>query len=108
MPFSISLLDRYYEVNWMMADEPFVTIVFPAQYDLLLGLEKDKASRQFKDAIQAAPQRSEVVMAPSNLEQMDDSLFQSKSDTLELASLTDAIYYKRCARLIILSLTMTI
>ena len=41
MPFSISLLDRNYEVKWMKADESFVTVVFPAQYDLLLGLEKD-------------------------------------------------------------------
>lgn len=95
MPFSINLLDRYYEVRWMKAEEPYVTIVFPAQYDLLLGIEKDKASQQFKDAILAAPQRSKVVMVPSDLEQMDDSLFQSKSDTLELASLTDAIYYNK-------------
>ena len=95
MPFSINLLDRYYEVKWMKAEEPYVTIVFPAQYDLLLGIEKDKASQQFKDAILAAPQRNEEVMVPSNLELMGDSLFQSKSDTLELASLTDAIYYNK-------------
>ena len=95
MPFSINLLDRYYEVQWMKAEEPFVTIVFPAQYDLLLGIEKDKASQQFKDAILAAPQRSEVVMVPSNLELMGDSLYQSISDTLELASLSDALYYNK-------------
>ena len=47
MPFSINLLDRYYEVNWMKADEPYVTIVFPAQYDLLLGVQKDEALKQF-------------------------------------------------------------
>lgn len=95
MPFSINLLDRYYEVQWMKAEEPFVTIVFPAQYDLLLGIEKDKASQQFKDAILAAPQRSEVVMVPSNLELMGDSLYQTISDTLELASLSDALYYNK-------------
>lgn len=95
MPFSINLLDRYYEVKWMKAEEPFVTIVFPAQYDLLLGMEKDKASQQFKDAILAAPQRNEEVMVPSNLELMGDSLYQSISDTLELASLSDALYYNK-------------
>ena len=95
MSFSINLLDRYYEVQWMKAEEPFVTIVFPAQYDLLLGIEKDKASQQFKDAILAAPQRSEVVMVPSNLELMGDSLYQTISDTLELASLSDALYYNK-------------
>ena len=95
MPFSINLLDRYYEVKWMKAEEPFVTIVFPAQYDLLLGIEKDKASQQFKDAILAAPQRSEVETIPSNLELMGDSLYQSISDTLELASLSNALYYNK-------------
>ena len=95
MPFSINLLDRYYEVKWMKAEEPFVTIVFPAQYDLLLGMEKDKASQQFKDAILAAPQRSEKVMVPSNLELMGDSVYQSISDTLELACLSDVLYYKK-------------
>ena len=95
MPFSISLLDRYYEVKWMKAYEPFVTIVFPAQYDLLLGMEKDEASKRFKDAILAAPQRTEEVKTPSDLEKVDGSLYQSKSDTLELASLTDAIYYNK-------------
>ena len=95
MPFSISLLDRYYEVKWMKAYEPFVTIVFPAQYDLLLGMEKDEASKRFKDAILAAPQRTEEVKTPSDLEKVDGSLYQSKSDTLELASLTDAIYYDK-------------
>lgn len=95
MPFSVSLLDRYYEVSWMKADEPFVTIVFPAQYDLLLGMEKDEASKTFKDAILAAPQRIAEVKTPSDLERTNDSLYQSKSDTLELASLSDAIYYNK-------------
>ena len=95
MPFSICLLDRYYEVNWMKAEEPFVTIVFPAQYDLLLGLQKDEALKQFKESILAAPQRTEEIKALSDLEQVNDFLYQSKGDTLELASLTDALYYNK-------------
>ena len=95
IPFSISLLDRYYEVNWMKADEPFVTIVFPAQYDLLLGIQKDEALKQFKDAILAAPQRTGSIVVPSDLESLSDSLFQTKGDTLELASLSDALYYNK-------------
>lgn len=95
MPFSICLLDRYYEVNWMKAEEPFVTIVFPAQYDLLLGLQKDEALKQFREVILAAPQRTEEIKALSDLEQVNDFLYQSKGETLELASLTDAIYYNK-------------
>jgi hypothetical protein len=93
MPFSINLLDRYYyEVQWMKADEPFVTIVFPAQYDLLLGAQKDEATMKFKDAILAAPVGAVPVPA-RNFEKLNGSIYQSKSDTLGLASLSDATYY---------------
>ena len=95
MSFSINLLDRYYEVNWMTADGPFVTIVFPAQYDLLLGLQKDEVLKQFKDAILTTPQRTDSIVVPSHLECLSDSLFQTKGDTLELASLSDALYYNK-------------
>lgn len=95
MPFSISLLDRYYEVNWMKSDEPFITIVFPAQYDLLLGMQKDEALQTFKDAIIASPSRTDSIQVPSDLEQINDSIYQSKRDTLELASLSNALYYNK-------------
>jgi len=95
LPFSINLLDRYYEVNWQKADEPFVTIVFPAQYDLLLGAQKDEATMKFKDAILASPQRIKEVKISSDLEQAENSLYKSRGDTLELASLTDALYYNK-------------
>lgn len=95
MPFSLNLHDRYYEVSWMKADSPFITIVFPAQYDLLLGVQKDEALKQFKDAILAAPQRTDSIVIPSDLECLSDSLFQTKGDTLELASLSDALYYNK-------------
>ena len=95
MPFSISLHDRYYEVNWQKADKPFVTIVFPAQYDLLLGAQKDEASTNFKNTILASPQRIKEVDIPSDLEQVQGSLYQTKGDTLALASLSDALYYNK-------------
>ena len=95
MPFSINLLDRYYEVNWMKADNPFVTIVFPAQYDLLLGAQKDDATKKFKDAILAAPQRTIDLKTPPDLQQLNGALYKAKGDTLELASLSDALYYKK-------------
>jgi len=95
MPFSINLLDRYYEVNWMKADNPFVTIVFPAQYDLLLGAQKDDATKKFKDAVLAAPQKTIDFKTPPDLQQINSTIYKTKGDTLELASLTDAIYYNK-------------
>ena len=99
MPFSINLHDRYYEVHWMKADGPFVTIVFPAQYDLLLGAQKDEATMKFRDAILAASAGAGPVpalsghMSAHNVEKLNDSIYQSKSDTLGLATLSDATYY---------------
>lgn len=95
MPFTISLIDRHYEVTWTKDNEPFVTIVFPAQYDLLLGLQKDAATTHFKEAVLAASQRADSPATPSNLQPVSDSIYQSKSDTLELQSLSDALYYNK-------------
>lgn len=93
LPFSISLHDRYYEVTWSRQDEPFITIVFPAQYDLLLGKQKDEVLKTFKDDITSASQSDVVPCVPSELENVDDNVFKFQSDTLILASLSDAVYY---------------
>ena len=95
MPFSINLFDRYYEVNWMKSEEPFITIVFPAQYDLLLGLRKDEALKTLKEDILSAPQRPDSAGVPSELKQVNEYLYQSNGDSLVLASLTDAVYYNK-------------
>ena len=91
MPFSISLLDRYYEVKW----EPTVTIVFPAQYDLLLGLRKDEALERLKETIVTAPERIDTIDIPVDLHLQDDSIWQSKTGFYELEGLNDAIYYNK-------------
>ena len=91
MPFSITFLDKYYEVKW----EPTVTIVFPAQYDLLMGMQKDEAVNKLKEAIQGTPQRTFSNVIPLNMHQLDDDIWQSKSEHFELESLNDAIYYNK-------------
>lgn len=91
MPFSISLLDKYYEVKW----EPVVTVVFPAQYDLLLGMEKDEAQNRLKEAILTAPNRISLKTVPTNLSLLEDGVWQSKTEFFELESLNDAIYYDK-------------
>lgn len=89
MAFAISLLDRYYEVKW----DSVVTIVFPAQYDLLLGMEKDVALNRLKEFILTAPNCNQEKKVSANLTQIDDSIWQSKQDNFELESLNDAQYY---------------
>ena len=91
MPFSITLLDKYYEVKW----DPMVTIVFPAQYDLLLGMQKDEATRKLKESILAAPKRNLSVKVPTNLQKHEDGVWISTAEHFELQSLNDAIYYNK-------------
>ena len=95
MPFSINLHDKYYEVNWQRETEPFVTIVFPAQFELLSGLKKDEAMEKFKEAVLVAPPREQIPSIPLDLQQVNDSLYCSKGDTLLLAEMTDALYYNK-------------
>ena len=98
MPFSINLLDRYYEVEWMKNQEPFVKVVFPAQYDLLLGMQQDEAQQRLKEFVLAAPAREDTLLVPDDLQLLDDSIFRHQSEIFELESLNDAIYYNKvCA-----------
>ena len=91
MPFSISLLENYYEVKW----EPIVTVVFPAQYDLLLGIQKDEAAQKLKESILTAPIRTNSQIVPTNLHLNEDGVWVSTSEYFELKSLNDAIYYNK-------------
>ena len=93
MGFTISLLDKYYEVNWTIENEPFITIVFPAQYDLLMGQDKEEALTKMKETILAAPKRNEKNVIPADLKMQGDGIWQSKKESFELESLNDAIYY---------------
>ena len=95
MPVSISLIDRFYEVKWLRDNEPFVSVVFPAQYDLLTGLSKEVAQSQLKQALLTAPVRETLLSKPDEMEMLDDSIWQSKTDYFELKSLNDAIYYNK-------------
>ena len=95
MAFSISLFNKYYEVNWTKAEEPFITIVFPVQYDLLLGQNKEVALNELKETILAAPVCTMRNDVPADLRQQNDGIWQSGKEHFELESLNDAIYYNK-------------
>ena len=95
MPFSINLLDRYYEVQWMAGDQPFITLVFPAQYDLLMGMQQNESQLKLKERILAAPERHDSIEKPVDLTLLEDSIYIMKTDMFELESLNDATYYNK-------------
>jgi len=95
MPFSIILHDRYYEVQWMQHDTPFVSIVFPAQYDLLLGMQQNEAQQRLKEKILTLPKLEVANVVPLGMESLEDRIYVSKKEKFELESLNDAMYYKQ-------------
>ena len=96
MSFSIRLENRYYEVEWKNNDTPFVTIVFPAQYDLLLGMQQEDAQKSLKNAIIETPQQNtSPSVSLNNSVNLKDDIVMVKTSFLELESLNDAIYYNK-------------
>ena len=45
MDFGMSLTDNFYEACWKKDGVTLVEVVFPARYDLLLGMDQDMAAR---------------------------------------------------------------
>lgn len=102
MPLNISLVDRHYEVTWQKDNLPFITVVFPAQYDLLLGMKQEEAQNRLKEAILSAPDNKDTLMVSvENTILQDsvyidkDSIYYTKTAYLELESFTDAVYYNK-------------
>lgn len=95
MPCSITLHDRYYEVEWMKPDSSFVTVVFPAQYDLLFGKQQEELKNSFRNAVLAAPDSISPKVVPSSLNLLEDSILMTTPDSFELKSLNDALYYNK-------------
>lgn len=93
VPFTMNLYDRYYEVKWMQAGEPFVTIVFPAQYDLLLGMNQEQAQLQLKEAILSAIPCKNGNRIGGSMKLMSDGVYRLQTDTFLLTSMSDATYY---------------
>lgn len=95
IPFSIDLLGRYYEVKWYKQNEPFITIVFPAQYDLLMGMQQNDSQLKLKERILAAPERNDSIRISADMTILEDSIYMMKTEMFELESLNDAIYYNK-------------
>ena len=95
MPFTINFFEKYYEVEWKKQEKPFVTIVFPAQYDLLLGMQQEEAQRKMKETITSTPHSTAAVPLPKEIKQQKDGIYMAKTGYLELESLNDATYYNK-------------
>lgn len=95
MPFSINLNDRHYDVSWLRGNDVFVNVVFPAQYDLLMGMNQEQAQQKLRDAVISSSVRDSAIVIPDGLQPYADGVMISKTESFELESLNDATYYSR-------------
>lgn len=95
IPYTFDLCGNYYDVKWLRNGQPFVNIVFPAQYDLLLGMDQEEAQQKLKETILAAPARDSLKTAPDpkDLHLQSTGVWMLKTDTFQLASLHNGTYY---------------
>ena len=99
VPCSITFHGNYYEVNWLQNEKPIVCIVFPAQYDLILGQSKFELIKKMPEFIDASPQREVKTNIPkdNSLKHYKDKIYICQHDFMDIKSLTDATYY-RCEK----------
>ena len=102
MPLNISLVDRHYEVTWEKNNIPFITTVFPAQYDLLLGMTQEEAQKKLKETILSSSKNHDTLAVSADINKSqgsfylnEDSVYYTKTAYLELESFNDAVYYNK-------------
>lgn len=97
MPLSISCREQHFFVKWTNNGQPFISIVFPAQFELLMGLNQDEAKKRFKSMVlDAIPVNYEQFIPEyENLSIINDSISSFQSNYFELESLNDASYYHK-------------
>ena len=93
MPFSINLIDRHYEVEWVKNQHPYIKVVFPAQFDLLLGMKQEEAQLRFKELLTDSCQREVKPEIPCSFCLTKDSICKYQSERFELEDMTNAVYY---------------
>ena len=102
IPFSITyhaaddmFTRNCYEISWFLKEKPIVCIVFPAQYELILGHPLNEMQLTIQQGIASAPPREIAPIDAVSLQSVSDNKFVHKTEHYQLQSLTDATYYEK-------------
>ena len=99
VPFSINRVDKHYEVSWYNGSEPFITVIFPAQYDLIMGQTQKEIQQAFRSIVCSAKPTNDVSANSFNgIEPLNDTIWIAKQEKFEFESMNDATYYKKGAK----------
>lgn len=96
-PYSINKVEhKYYEVSWKNASgEDILTIAFPINYELLLGMPQAEIANTMYDRIIGSPRSTESIDTDS-LEQVDSTLYRTAPlHWYQLEEVNTALYFTK-------------
>ena len=94
-PCVISFVDeKYYQVSWLNHETSFLTIAFPAQYELLLGMPKNEIEKKVSTQISSVSEWKYINSTPDSLQHIDGNVYMTKPcSNYYVESLNTAKYY---------------
>lgn len=96
MDYSINRVDnKYYELSWMKKDRTvLLSVAFPIQYELLLGMPQVEIANTMYDRIVGAPKYTEVVV-PDTIQHLDGNIYRTMPlSSYQLEDVNNALYFK--------------
>lgn len=96
-PFSIYKADnKYYEVSWKKSDgEALLTVEFPINFELLLGMPQVEIAGTLYDRIVGAPKCFETQV-PDTLQQIENNVFcNTPLLSYQVNEVNNALYFKK-------------
>lgn len=96
-PYSINRVeDKYYVVSWGAKDgSVLLSIAFPIQYELFLGMPQVEIANTMYDRIVGAPRYSEVV-APDSVQQLDGNVYKTLPLSFyQLEDVNNTLYFRK-------------
>ena len=97
LSLSVSRVDnKFYEVSFASDSETILSVAFPAQYELILGMPKAEIEQCLYDIIVSAIADDEHSVSTLSVEQIDDNLYKTNPvSSFQLESLNNACYYRK-------------
>lgn len=96
-PFSINRVEnKYYEVSWTGEDGTvLLSVAFPIQYELLLGMPQVEIANTMYDRIVGAPKCTDMF-TPDSVQLQDGHIYQSVPlVSYQLEDVNNALYFKK-------------
>lgn len=97
VPFSLNCInDRYYEAEWSRGGKPFLTVLFPISFELLLGMPKSEIEKLLADELADVTSHANMQVADaSQLVPMSGGVYRTNPKRhYQLEALNDCRYYR--------------